>query len=140
MSGPILADAGPLISFLVQTTEHHRWACEQMARFRPPLLTCEPVLAETEYLLRRQKLEVRPLLELLERGVLQVAFNLQEELLAVKALVSRYANVPMSLADACLVRMSETRNQATVWTLEKDFRIYRRHGRLVISALFPPGT
>ncbi len=138
MNGPILADTGPLVSFLVQAAQHHTWACEQMSLFRPPLRTCEPVFTEVEYLLRRQRLDVRPLFELLERGVLEIAFDLQTEFADVQKLMLRYADRPMSLADACLVRMSEVSETATVWTLDSDFRIYRRRGRLVIPTLLPP--
>lgn len=49
----------------------------------------------------------------------------------------RYADVPMSLADACLVRMSELSDDASVLTLDSDFRIYRRLGRQAIPLLTP---
>ena len=43
----------------------------------------------------------------------------------------------MSLADACLVRLSEIHSAAEVFTLDSDFRIYRRHGNKVIPVLTP---
>jgi predicted nucleic acid-binding protein len=80
------------------------------------------------------------LLDLLERGILRVAFDVADEVGALKTLLQRYADRPMSLADACLVCMSEARDKTMVWTLDTDFRVYRRRGRLVIPTLFPPGV
>jgi len=74
---------------------------------------------------------------LLERQVLRLNFDLGENFGQVSSLMKRYANVPMSLADACLVRMSELTTDSTVFTLDGDFRIYRRHGRQKIALLMP---
>jgi len=103
------------------------------------MLTCEPVLTEAAYLVGQAQGRSTALLELLERGVIQVAFNLAAEVQPVRRLMERYQNVPMALADACLVRMAEMREEATVFTLDSDFAIYRKHGRRVIPVLGPPG-
>jgi predicted nucleic acid-binding protein len=79
-------------------------------------------------------------LELVQRGVLEVAFNAEDEAASLISLMRRYRNLPMSLADACLVRMTETRSRATVFTTDSDFRIYRRYGRQVIPTLMPTGV
>ena len=108
-----------------------------MATIRPPLLTCEPVLAEAAHLLRRHACETDPLLALVEREVIQVSFSVTSELVALRQLMRRYRDQPMSLADACLVRLSEQQERTRVWTLDSDFRIYRRLGRLMIPTLMP---
>ena len=64
-------------------------------------------------------------------------FALEEEVTTVAASVERYADVPMSLADACLVRMSELRTDSRVFTLDDDFRLYRRNGRQTIPLITP---
>jgi predicted nucleic acid-binding protein len=56
---------------------------------------------------------------------------------AVLKLLEKYADVPMSFADACLVRMTETLNSPMLLTTDADFRIYRRHGRQVIPCVLP---
>lgn len=76
-------------------------------------------------------------LELIRSGVLTVRFNLEKELGAVEALIQKYKSVPMSLADACLVRMSETIPNSIIFTLDEDFRIYRKCARQVIPCIFP---
>jgi predicted nucleic acid-binding protein len=101
------------------------------------LLTCEPVLTEAAFLLKREGREADPLFALLERGVIRIALNIQEEQADLRALMRRYRNRPMSLADACLVRLSELQTDGEVFTLDSDFRIYRRHGNKVIPVLMP---
>ena len=108
-----------------------------MATLRPPLLTCEPVLAEAAHILHRHGCETDPLLALIERGVLSITFSVEAELASLRQLIRRYRDQPMSLADACIVRMAELHNKPCVWTLDSDFHIYRRLGRLVIPTLTP---
>ena len=74
--GPGLLDTGPLVSFLGSGLRHHSWACEQWKFFRPPLLTCEPVLTEAAFLLKREGREADPLFALLERGVIRIALDI----------------------------------------------------------------
>jgi len=74
---------------------------------------------------------------LLEQGVLRVDFALPNHLLHVLQLIRRYHDTPMSLADACLVRMSELHSDAQIWTTDHDFEVYRRNGRQKIPLLAP---
>jgi predicted nucleic acid-binding protein len=137
MKGPALLDTGPLVSLLASNLRHHSWAVEQWKRLRPPLLTCEPVLTEAAYLLKREGREADAIFAFLERGAISVALAVQEEQADLRALMHRYRNRPMSLADACLVRLSEIHMAGEVFTLDSDFRIYRRHGNKVIPLLMP---
>ena len=105
--------------------------------FRPPLLTCEPVLTEAAFLLKREGREADPVFALLERGVIRIALDIEEQQADLRALMHRYRNRPMSLADACLVRLSEIETAGEVFTLDSDFRIYRRHGNKVIPVWMP---
>jgi uncharacterized protein len=137
MPNAILLDTGPLVAFLAAGTSQHRWVIDQWKRLRPPMLTCEPVLTEAAFLLKREGLDTDPLFALLERGVIRVDFSVAEQQANLRALMRRYANRPMSLADACLVRLSELHPSSTVFTLDSDFRIYRRHGNKVVPVLMP---
>lgn len=65
------------------------------------------------------------------------AFHLNEGVEQVLALMQKYADLPMSLADACLVRMTETLPDPVLLTTDADFRIYRRHNRQTIPCLMP---
>lgn len=137
MNGAILVDTGPLVAFLTAEDQHHQWACDQFRLLRPPLLTCEAVLSEASHLLERTRQGDGGLLELLATGVVEIAFRLGEQIDEVWRLKKRYRNVPMSLADACLVRMTEIQERATVFTTDSDFQIYRKHGRYRLALLLP---
>ena len=132
-----LLDTGPLVSFLAAGLEHHPWTVEQWKEFRPPLLTCEPVLTEASFLLKREGRDTDALFALLQRRVVRIALSVEEQQADLRALMRRYRNRPMSLADACLVRLSEIHATAEVLTLDGDFRIYRRHGNKVIPVRMP---
>ena len=138
MRHPVLVDTGPLVAFLDRRDRYHEWVKGELSSIAPPLLTCEPVLGEGWHLLGRLAGGRDALLSLLSRKVIALAFDLGAEVAAVRQLASRYESVPMSLADACLVRMAELYSDSTVLTLDGDFVIYRKHGRQVIRVIQPP--
>jgi predicted nucleic acid-binding protein len=133
----VLVDTGPLLALIDQRDHRHAGVQAQFAKLLPPLHSCEPVLTEACYLARRIKGGTPAVLELFERGVVRLAFDVGENFAEVSSLMHTYANVPMSLADACLVRMSELFSDGVVFTLDSDFRIYRRHKRQRIPLLMP---
>ena len=138
MKEPVgLLDTGPLVSFLASSLEHHAWAVDQWKALRPPLLTCEPVLTEAAFLLKREGRDTDAVFALLERGVIRIAIGIEREQADLRPLMRRYRNRPMSLTDACLVRLSEIHSSAVVLTLDSDFRVYRRHGNKVIPVRMP---
>jgi uncharacterized protein len=134
----IIADTGPLVAFLVADDSYHPWAVERFKELRAPFLTCEPVLTETYHLLHRLRMGEQRFFELLGRGLLRVEFDLVAEHAALAALTAKYRDLPMSLADACLVRMVEQHPGSTVFTVDRHFRVYRHHGRRHIPTIMPP--
>jgi predicted nucleic acid-binding protein len=135
MAGSVLVDAGFLIALLSRRDRHHSWAAARSAELDPPWKTCEAVLSEAFHLLGARG---RPGLDaLLRRGAVVSTFTLADQLDRVLRLMQKYADTPMSLADACLVRMSETLADPVVLTTDADFRVYRRHGRQVVPCLAP---
>lgn len=78
-----------------------------------------------------------PLAALLRRGALISAFSLKEDLERTLKLIEKYSDTPMSLADACLVRMTETLDDPLLLTTDTDFRVYRRHGRQAVPCVMP---
>jgi len=120
--------------------ERHGWTSGQLSRLRPPLLTCEAVLGEASFVVKRLGGDSGAIPPLVEKGALRVEFSLQDQAGYVSALMRRYARVPMSLADACLVRMTELLDDAVLLTFDSDFRIYRKHTRKVIPLLAPEGV
>ncbi len=137
MTSHLILDTGPWVALLCRDDKYHEWAKAQFAQHTGPLLTCEAVVAETCFLLARSGFDPARALALMERGVVRIAMSLAEQIAAVRHLFERYDNVPASLADACLIRMTELHEPCRVLTLDSDFRIYRRHGRKVIGVLSP---
>ncbi len=135
MAASGLVDAGFVLALLSRRDRHHKWAAAQSSGLPPPWKTCDAVLSEAFHLLGSRG---RPALSaLLRRGAVVPVFDLADELDRVLGLMQKYADIPMSLADACLVRMSETLADPIILTTDADFRIYRRHGRQVVPSMTP---
>ena len=133
----LVIDTGPLVALLNRRDRHHAWIRGLLDTVEPPLYTCEAVLSESCFLLRRIAGAEAALLTLVARDVVRVEFGLGAEAGAVTALMQKFANVPMSLADACLVRMTELEPASTIVTLDHDFRVYRRLKRQVVPVVMP---
>jgi len=133
----LLVDTGPLVAFLNERDKHHNWTVGQFAEVQPPLLTCEAVLSEAFFLLRKHSSATEALIKLLDRKIVSISFHLETELARVKKILNRYADIQISLADACLVRMSEVHSDCRLFTFDSDFQIYRRNGRQVIPTASP---
>ena len=135
MARNILIDAGFIVALLSKGDACHPWAAGLATDFSPPWSTCEAALSEAYHLLGERGAVA--LSELLRRRALAIAFELAEHLDSVTKLIEKYSNVPMSLADACLVRMTEILADPVVLTTDDDFRIYRRHSRQVVPSITP---
>ncbi|MCH8041902.1 MAG: PIN domain-containing protein [Nitrospinae bacterium] len=133
----VLLDTGPLVAFLNNRDHNHEWTLEQWAAVQPPFLTCETVLAEACFLLGNIPGGSQAVMELFKRKVITIPFVLNREIASVAKLMTRYQNIPMSLTDACLVRMAEQHAKSTLLTLDQDFQIYRKNGRQMIPLQIP---
>ena len=135
MARSLLVDAGFLVAMLSRRDSHHEWAVKAAAENSPPWYTCEAVLSEAYHLLGERG--GPGLNAMLSRRALVARFDLDGNVEAVVVLLRKYASVPMSFADACLVRMSETMDDALLLTTDSAFHVYRRHGRQVVPVLCP---
>ena len=135
MARSLLVDAGFLVAMLSRRDSHHKWAVQGASENSPPWYTCEAVLSEAYHLLGERG--APGLNAMLSRKALVARFNLDDNVEAVVAFLQKYASVPMSLADACMVRMSETMADPLILTTDSDFRVYRRHSRQVVPVLCP---
>lgn len=132
-----IADTGPLVAFFDRGERNHAWAVEQVRRLEAPLLVCEAVLAEAMYLLSDLPKAQDALFGVLANGALRIALRLDEHVAEARALHRKYRDRPMSLADACVVRMAELFEQHAVLTLDSDFSVYRKHGRAPLELIHP---
>jgi uncharacterized protein len=135
MGRNVLVDAGFLVALLNSRDTHHEWAATQAPAYAPPWSTCEAALSEAFHLLGQRG--TPSLNALLRRRALLVSFSFAENVEPIVKLLEKYSDVPMSLADACLVRMTETLADPIVLTTDQDFRIYRRHSRQIVPCVTP---
>jgi uncharacterized protein len=136
-NSPIIADAGVIVGLIYQRDQWHEWTQTQAANLPVPYLTCETVITEACFLLQSVSEGEQKVLQMLKKGVLEIDFSLSAEVETIKALMKKYENVPMSLADSCLVRMSELIENSIVFTIDGDFRIYRKNGKKEIPLIIP---
>jgi uncharacterized protein len=133
----VFADTGALVALLDRRERFHAWAVEQIRTMRPPLVTCEAVLAELCFLLSDVPRGIVSVRDNFISGAWVVDFSLKTEHERVFALMGVYSDQPMSLADGCLVRMSELRADSRIFTLDRHFQVYRRNRRQVIPLITP---
>ncbi len=132
-----IVDTGPLVAFFDRAERHHRWVGERFEELDAPLLVCEAVLAETMSLLGGYPKAQDAVLEFIQSGALSLAFRIDEHIGPIRILLQNYKDTPMSLADACVVRMSEIHDRHAVLTFDSDFLIYRKHGRTALPLIRP---
>lgn len=137
MKHQVILDTGPLVASLNSRDKHHAWTLKTLADCGATLFTCEAVLSEAYFLLQQVPGAHQSLLALLSREVIDSEFSYAQEIGRVNALLHKFADVPMSFADACLVRLSECRPEARVLTLDRNFLVYRRNDRDEIPLLAP---
>lgn len=139
MNRPLIVDTGVLVAAFDRGDAWSGWVAETMKQIQGPLLTCESVLAETWFLLRNTPEAWDKVSGWIDRGWLQIAFSLSENWKTVDSLMKKYRDLPMSLADACLVVMIEQEIGSRVFTLDHHFRIFRHSGRKTVPVLMPEG-
>lgn len=133
----VIVDTGPLVAYFNRRDRWHRWATEQMAALNPPLVTCEPVITEACFLIQKSGGRPEDLIRKVAQRSLEIGINLEDDASGLEALIQRYADTPMSPADACLVRLTERLSDCLLFTLDSDFEHYRRNGRQTIPLLRP---
>lgn len=134
----IIVDSGPLVALLSPRDRAHTWCLSQMETFEESLITCDAVLSEAFFLLKRHADRgSEELMEMIRRGLVQSVFNFSEMEARILSIMKKYAKLPTSFADTCLVAMNEHFEESKIWTLDSDFRIYRKNDRRIIPLIIP---
>jgi uncharacterized protein len=133
----VILDTGPLVAFISPRDQFHNWATEEWATIGLPLFTCEAVITEACFLLRNTYRGEDEVMNLISSEVIHISFDLGNEISTIRQLLTRYQSVPMSLADACLVRMVELYPERSLLTTDSDFTIYRKHRNQPIALSIP---
>jgi uncharacterized protein len=135
MAANVIVDAAFLVAFVDRREANHRWARDRSRQLALPWKTCEAAVSEAFHILGAAGAPF--LAALLYRRAVVPEFSLGAQIDAVLKLMAKYADVPMSFADACLVRMTELLSDPLLVTLDADFNVYRRHGRQIIPCVMP---
>jgi len=134
----VILDTGPLVAYLIENDDYHDWAVQIFADLPPVFWSCEAVLTEAAYLAGPEPKVIRLIGKMLDQEWLRLPFQFAGEHKRVLELMEHYHSVPMSFADACLVRMTELLEECPVLTIDRDFHIYRKHRRQMIQTIMPP--
>lgn len=127
----ILVDAGPLAAIVDADDQHHTACVAALKEIREPLGTVWPALTEAMYLLAGQLRAQEALWEMLARRAVELVPLASADVPRIRELMRKYADQPMDLADAAIVRVAERDGIRTILTVDKkDFAVYRLHGRV----------
>lgn len=127
----ILVDAGPLVALVDKDDQFHKKCVAALKGLREPLVSIWPPVTEAMYLLADLPKAQEALWEMLARGVLRLLPLDLADVPRIRELMVKYADRPMDLADAALVRVAEREGVRKIFTVDReDFSIYRLHGRV----------
>lgn len=134
---PVLLDTGVIVSLLDSSEHRHRACIEAIQSCDAPLVTCEAVIAESCYLLRKQRGAAEKILENVASGAFQIPFQLASEANEIQHILRRYRDREIDLADACLIHLADELRTGEILTLDRDFEIYRWSGNKRFQPLIP---
>jgi predicted nucleic acid-binding protein len=122
----VLLDTGPLVALLSRNDTNHDRARRIFAECAPPFRCCEAVVAEACFLMRKvHRAGPADVVALGARGVYSIAIAAAEHWINIETLMKKYADRPISLADACLIRCAEIHREARILTFDSDFGVYK---------------
>lgn len=134
---PVLLDTGVIVALIDLRERYHGQCIDFVERLERPLITCEAVIAESCYLLRALPRGIETIIENIERGMVQIPFQLSQSAAPVRTFLKKYHDLPSSLADACLIHLADLFDTGDILTLDHDFMTYRwrrnRSFRLLIA-------
>jgi predicted nucleic acid-binding protein len=122
---PVLLDTGCIVAMLDRRQRYHEQCFAAMAALTEPPITCEAVISKSCHLLRHVEGAAEAILEDVQKGLYRFPFVLSTRAADVARLMKKYADVPMALADACLVDLATQTGRGRILTLDSDFKIYR---------------
>jgi predicted nucleic acid-binding protein len=123
---------------LTPSEPYHLWVKEQYQNTSSALLTCEAVLTEAAHFLSKSRMgALQLLIEFVNSAPIHIPFSYAQNRMEIRELIEKYHDLPMSFADACLVRISELYPDAPILTFDSDFLIYRRNKNERLPAVLP---
>jgi predicted nucleic acid-binding protein len=121
----VLLDTGVIVALLDRSERYHDRCVEVLSGLTGALVTCEAAIAEACYLLRGIRGAAEAVVSNVASGLFQTPVRLADQAEQVENLLKKYRNVPMDLADACLVDLGDRLGTGRILTLDRDFTVYR---------------
>jgi predicted nucleic acid-binding protein len=121
----LLVDTGPIVALMDRSAPQHKFVLEWLTSTSEPCVTCEAVIAESCHVLRGLQGAASDLLKDIARKQFEIPYRLADRSVEVSRLMKKYSDVPMDLADACMVDLANLLRTGRILTLDSDFRIYR---------------
>jgi predicted nucleic acid-binding protein len=134
---PVLIDTGAIVALLDRSERHHEACVETLEHLTSPLVTCEAVIAESCYLMRRLPGAAEAVLENVAKGVFRIPLELAAAAPQVQRILRKYRNQEIDLADACLIHLAGEVRSGDILTLDSDFEVYRWGANRPFQRLLP---
>lgn len=122
---PVLLDSSVIVALLDKRERFHERCVRVLDEIEQPLVTCEAVISESCFLLRKIPNASDRILANVEKGLFQILFQLTSSAASVHAILNKYRDLPAGFADACLVQMADELDTGDILTLDSDFTHYR---------------
>ncbi len=134
---PVLLDTGVIVALLDRSERYHPQCVEIIEAVEAPLVTCEAVIAESCYLLRRLPGAAEAIVANVTLGIFQIAFQLSRSAPRIQKLLRKYRDRQIDFADACLIDLATELRTGEILTLDGDFRVYRWGANKPFDLLIP---
>lgn len=135
---PVLLDTSVVVALLDRSEKRHAECAAIVEKMNQPLVTCEAVIAESCYLLRKLSGASEAVLENVISGIFQVPFQIASHAQPVSAIMRKYRDIPADFADACLIHLADVVNSSEILTLDSDFSAYRWRRTRAFDVLLAP--
>ncbi|MCF7970982.1 MAG: PIN domain-containing protein [Methylococcaceae bacterium] len=131
----ILVDSGPLIALFDQSDKYHLKSIEFIKNNTSELLTTLASITETLHLLDFNRHAQFDFLTWINKGAIKIEPIETADLIRIKELMMKYADLPMDFADACLVLLGEKYKISVIATIDRDFEVYRMNGHTTFKVI-----
>jgi predicted nucleic acid-binding protein len=134
---PILIDTGVIYALFDRDEWAHERCVRALESIHRPLVTCEAVITECCYLLRRRRGAIDAMLANLETGFFGIPLQISRSASQIREILRKYRDTPADFADACLIHMADNLNTGDILTLDSDFKHYRWRRNRSFRLLIP---
>ena len=134
---PVLVDTGVIVAWLDRSEQYHQSCVGALESLAAPLVTCEAVIAESCYLLRKLPGAAEAILRNLESRIIQIPIQLSASAARIQRIFRKYRDRRVDLADACLIDLASELQTADILTLDRDFEVYRWGSNKAFRLLVP---